>query len=148
MRPKKGLLQAWRDNFEKLYQQSELTPYYQEHILYRIFVHQSILSATILTMLKDDEMQDLGSRINFPMFLEAEPDLAREAVTLRYDEFKFFENPGWEEKVMLKEPLKKWLKAQIRSNKNVYKSLKTLLRKINFLSSIFLRSLDKIKLIQ
>jgi len=114
VRPQKRLLQAWRDNFERLYQQPELAPYYQEHILYRIFVHQSILAATILTMLNKDETRDLGSRVNIPMFLEAAPDIAREAVTLRYDEFKFFENPGWEEKVALKEPLKKWLKAQIR----------------------------------
>jgi hypothetical protein len=113
VRPEKKLLQTWRDNFERIYQQPELTPFYQEHILYRIFVHQSILAATLLTLLHEDEMQDLGLRVNIPMFLETEPDIARQAVTLRYDEFRFFEAPGWEKKVVLNESLKNWLQAQV-----------------------------------
>lgn len=47
LRPKKKFLGTWRDNFERLYQQPELSPYYDEHVLYRIFVHQSILAATL-----------------------------------------------------------------------------------------------------
>jgi len=113
LRPEKKLLRTWRDNFEQLYQQPELTPFYQEHMLYRIFVHQAILSATLLTMSHEDEMHDLGSGFNFPMFLDAAPELAREAVTLRYDEFKFFEQAGWEEKVDLDEFFLNWLQTQI-----------------------------------
>ena len=113
LRPQKKLLRTWRDNFEKLYQGAELAPYYQKHVLYRIFVHQSILSATLLAMLEPNEMQDLGARINLPIFLDAESELFREAVTLRYDEFKFFEGPDWEKKVALSGPLKKWLQVQI-----------------------------------
>ena len=114
LRPAKKLLDTWRDNFERFYQQPELTPYYDEHILYRIFVHQSILSATLLTMLHKDEMQDLGPRVNIPMFLETEPDAASNAVTLRYDEFNFFEKPEWEKKVALNDAFKSWLQKQIR----------------------------------
>jgi hypothetical protein len=114
LRPQKELLRTWRDNFGKLYQKSELAPYYEKHILYRIFVHQSILSATLLAMLGEDEMQDLGSRINFPMFLDIPPEPARKAVTLRYDEFKFFEQPGWEEKVDLDKSFQGWLQTQVR----------------------------------
>ena len=114
VRPGKRLLQTWRNNFELLYQQPELSHYYQEHVLYRIFVHQSILAATLLNMFHKDEMQDLGPRVNVPMFLETEPDAASEAVTLRYDEFKFFERPDWEKKVFLNESLKKWLQTQVR----------------------------------
>ena len=101
LRPQKKLLRTWRDNFEKLYQGPELAPYYEEHILYRIFVHQSILSATLLAMLEPSEMRDLGARVNLPIFLDADPELFHEVVTLRYDEFKFFEQPSWEEKVNL-----------------------------------------------
>ena len=101
LRPQKELLRTWRDNFEKLYQRGELDPYYAEHILYRIFVHQAILSATLLAMLEPREMQNLGVRINLPMFLDAEPELFHKAVTLRYDEFKFFEGPDWKKKVDL-----------------------------------------------
>jgi len=113
VRPQAGLLQTWRNNFECLYFQPELAPFYQENILYRIFVHQAILAGTLLAKLKKDEMQDLGARFNYPVFLEGASELARDVVTLRYDEFKFFQQPGWENKVPLKEPVKKWLGAQV-----------------------------------
>ncbi len=64
-------------------------------------------------MLNKDEMQDLGSRINLPIFLDAEPELFHEAVTLRYDEYEFFKQPDWEKKVVLSETLKKWLQTQV-----------------------------------
>ena len=113
VRPEKRLLRTWRDNFERIYQQPQLAHFYQEHVLYRIFVHQSILAATLLTMLLKDEMQDLGSRVNIPIFLDIEPDIACQADTLRYDEFKFFETPDWEKKVSLNKPLRNWLPAQV-----------------------------------
>lgn len=113
VRPEKKLLQTWRDNFERIYQQPELISCYQEHVLYRIFVHQTILAATLLTLLHKDEMQDLGPHVNIPMFLETEPNIARQVVTLRYDEFEFFETPDWEKKIVLNEFLKDWLSAQV-----------------------------------
>ena len=114
VRPERRLLRTWRDYFEHQYQQPELMLFYQEHVLYRIFVHQAILSATLLAMLGQDELQDLGPHFNFPMFLNIEPKLARNAVTLRYDEFKFFEQAGWEEKAALDKPFQIWLRAQVR----------------------------------
>jgi len=113
VRPKVGLIQTWRDNFERLYQRPELIPFYQENILYRIFVHQAILAATLLTELKEAEMQNLGVSFNYPVFLEPSPEILHDVVTLRYDEFKFFEQPGWENKVLVKEAVKTWLKAQV-----------------------------------
>ena len=114
VRPEDSLLQAWRNNFERLYRQSELAPFYQENILYRIFVHQAILAGTLLATLKKDEMQDLGARFNYPTFLERASELSRDVVTLRYDEFEFFQQPGWEDKVPLRGPVKEWLGAQVR----------------------------------
>ena len=113
VRPKAGLLHTWRDNFERLYLQPELILFYQENILYRTFVHQAILAATLLAGLKEDEMQDLGARFNYPMFLQPSPEIPRDIVTLRYDEFGFFEQPDWENKVLVKEAVKTWLMAQV-----------------------------------
>ena len=58
-------------------------------------------------------MQDLGSRINCPVFLEKAPEIPRDAVTLRYDGFDFFEQAGWETKFSSIEPMKKWLQVQV-----------------------------------
>jgi hypothetical protein len=114
VRPKAGLLQAWRNNFEQLYSRSELAPFYQENILYRIFVHQAILTATLLARVGKNEMQDLGARFNYPVFLEGASESARDVITLRYDEFEFFRQPGWEDRIPLKEPVKDWLGEHAR----------------------------------
>jgi hypothetical protein len=113
VRPNLGLLQAWRDNFERLYNQPDLLPFYQEHVLYRIFVHQAILSATLLAKLKKREMDDLGTRYNQPTFLDIDPAVIREAITLRYDEFKYFDGSDWERQLDLKFHVKAWLSAKV-----------------------------------
>ena len=113
VRPKKHLLQHWQENFDRLYQRPELKPFYQEHVLYYVFVHQSILAATLLQRLTKDETKDLGVRINLPMFLDAKPDLTKNAVTLRYDEYKYFADTSWKEKLNLDETVKLWLQEQV-----------------------------------
>ena len=114
VRTERSLLQSWRENFSTLYLQPELTPFYAQNVLNKIFVHQSILAATLLAKLSVDEIHDMGTRINFPMFLEAEPKSAYNVATLRYDEFKFFDHPDWEKKVFLNETLTDWLRAQVQ----------------------------------
>ena len=114
VRPKADLLQAWRNNFERLYSLPELLPFYQENILYRIFMHQAILAGTILAGLKRDELRDLGARFNHPVFLEEASEPTSDVVTLRYDEFEFFQQSDWESKFLLKGSVKEWLGAQVR----------------------------------
>lgn len=75
--------------------------------------HTIILSATLMAMLKNDKIQDLGPHINYPMFLEPGQNPVYEVVTLRYDEYKLFEGQGWARQVMLKGPVKEWLLAQV-----------------------------------
>ena len=114
VRPKAGLLRAWQNNFERLYSQPELAPFYQENILYRIFVHQAILAGTTLAVLKTEKMQDLGACFNYPVFLNGALEPACDVITWRYDEFEFFQQPGWEDRIPLKRPVKEWLGAQVR----------------------------------
>lgn len=57
-------------------------------------------------------MQDLGPRINYPVFLEDASEIPRVAVTLRYDEFTFFIKSGWETNFSSIELVKKRLQAQ------------------------------------
>lgn len=115
VRPGIGLLRAWRDRFEQLFREPPLAPFYEAHELYRIFVHQAILSATLLARLGEAERRDLGPRVNFPMFLGAPPEGARHAVTLRYDAFEEFEDAGWRAKVVLARPFEEWLRAQLEA---------------------------------
>jgi len=111
VRPEKGLLRAWAENFAGLYAHPAFDKYYQEHILYKIFVHQSVLSATLLAMLRRGEMHDLGPDVNLPVFLGPEREGA--VTSLRYDDFKFFTGPDWESKITLDEDRMAWLRKQV-----------------------------------
>ena len=71
------------------------------------------MSATILAVLKETEIEDLGRNINVPMFLESSVELAQAAVTLRYDEYQFFAQPDWYEKLILEKPVQRWLREQV-----------------------------------
>ena len=93
---------------------SSLYDEHQENILYRIFIHQAILAGTILASLKKDKMHDLGTRFNYPVFLEGTLEPANDVVTLRYDGFDFFQQPCWEDKAPSKGTVKEWLCAQVR----------------------------------
>jgi len=111
VRPGRGLLRAWAENFAACYEHPILQKYYQKHILYKIFVHQSVLSATLLARLEQEEMQDLGPEVNLPVFLEGKREDT--ATSLRYDDFRFFSEPDWESKICLDEERMAWLREQI-----------------------------------
>lgn len=111
VRPEKHLLRTWQVNFESLYRHPELQEFYKKHILYKIFIHQAVLSATLLALLNPTEMQELGAQVNIPVFLPAQQP--EEIISLRYDEFNFFEKADWIEKVHLQNLSLEWLKEQI-----------------------------------
>lgn len=96
VRPRAGLLQSWAQNFARIFQMEQFQPYYVESPLYRIFIHQAVLAATLLTCLPADEFQLLSARYNVPIFLHQRfPIHVPDMVTCRYDEFSFFQNPDW-----------------------------------------------------
>lgn len=94
--PQAGLLQRWAQNFARLFQLEQFQPYYAESPLYRIFIHQAILAATLLACLPADEFHLLSERYNVPIFLRQRfPIHVPDMVTCRYDELSFFQNPDW-----------------------------------------------------
>lgn len=96
VRPQAGLLQRWAQNFDRIFQLEQFQPYYAESPLYRIFIHQAVLAATLLACLPANEFQLLSERYNVPVFLRQRfPIHVPDMVTCRYDEFSFFQNPDW-----------------------------------------------------
>ena len=49
VRPEVGLMQAWRDNFKRIYKTPHYEDFYQQNVLYEIFIHQAILAGTVLS---------------------------------------------------------------------------------------------------
>ena len=113
VRPERGLLQLWRDNFDRLYREACFEELYQREVLYKIFIHQAVLAGTILASTGQQELQELGHLINYPLHMHAEypagrrPAYMDELVTCRYE--AFFQKPDWRKTIAIKEPLKGWL---------------------------------------
>lgn len=120
VRPTIGLLRAWRDNFDRLYRAACFQPFYKQDIRYAIFVHQAILTGTILSRMTQDEMQMLPPLVNYPLHMHAQypaerrPQSLNEIITCRYDTL-FKEDKAWRTRIPpADEPLKSWLDRQVK----------------------------------
>jgi hypothetical protein len=118
VRPKHGLLQSWRDNFARLYHQSIFDAFYNQDILYKIFIHQAVLAGTILSTMQQGELHEFPHTVNYPLHMHTDYPARRKAalmndlITCRHE--AVFDDPGWQSKIQIKEPLLSWLKGQPR----------------------------------
>jgi len=99
VRPKAGLLSAWKNRFEQTVLADAFRPHYKKDSIYAIFVHQAVLSAILMEHLSEDEILILPESYNYPVFLQTRFNLTPPAriFTLRYDQFNFFENQNLKE---------------------------------------------------
>jgi hypothetical protein len=119
VRPERRVLTAWRDTFDRVYRHPAFEQFYEQNVRYRIFIHQAILSGTALSILAPQEFLVLPGSYNYPLHLNAEfpPERAaanlKALVTCRYDGWGFFEAPGWQEVILIDEPLRGWLVREV-----------------------------------
>ena len=112
-RPEKGIFQAWRDTFFRVYRHPDLEAFYEKDRLYRIFIHQTLLTATVLQHCDPSELRELSWRINYPLHLHQEhlpenrPETLNEIITFRYE--GTFRKPGWQKTIPATGKLKAWL---------------------------------------
>jgi len=117
VRPARGLLRAWAERFLALYDQDRYRVFYEQQGLYRIFIHQAVLTGVILAALAPDEMLELPYRVNYPLHMHADyppdrrPARLNDLVSLRYEEI--FAGPDWPAVLPVDEPLLGWLKARV-----------------------------------
>lgn len=118
VRPEKRLIRRWRDLFLSLYNLPEFERFYSNG-LYRIFMHQAVLSAVILNSYPHEELLELPATYNYPLHLYNEdstgrkPDSIEELVTVRHE--GFYKDPDWEKKIHAKEFLRRWIAERLRT---------------------------------
>lgn len=116
-RPGGGLLQRWRDNFDRLYRQPVFDPFYGQNILCKIFMHQAVLAGTVLALTNKASLQELPYLVNYPLHMHGDypghrrPERLNDVITCRYD--TFFDDPAWESAIPIDEPLKSWLTGRL-----------------------------------
>ncbi len=118
VRPEIGLLRKWRENFLRYYRQPAYLDLYRSDFRFAVFVHQAILSATILAAMPRERMVEMSERYNYPLNLYSEiPERRRtgrlnDLVTARYDFFTNYQH--WNALIRIEEPLKGWIREQFR----------------------------------
>ncbi len=123
-RPENHLLNNWCDQFNQHYLTQTFIPFYEQHVLYRIFMHQAILTGTILAQFEQSDLHQLPHLVNYPLHMHAtyprvhRPAKLNDVVTTRYDDL--FQAPNWRELVDIAEPLQSWLLNRIPTNYDAY----------------------------
>lgn len=116
VRPAAGLLRKWADQFAADYADPAFAAFYEQHALYRIFVHQAILSGVLLAALEPAAWYALPPTFNYPLHLYADdtpdrrPASINDLVTCRYEDV--FAQPDWADTLPIHDPLKSWIAAE------------------------------------
>jgi hypothetical protein len=116
-RPRELLLQKWSNTFFDLYQKLPFQEFYKKDELYKIFVHQALLSGAILSNFETDELAELPPTYNYPLHLHTEdvtihrPSVMEEVVTFRHE--SFYQDEEWTKKMPAKQQLRQWLAERI-----------------------------------
>ena len=119
VRPERKLLQSWSEDFRRLYTLPVFSAFYKRDILYRLFIHQAVLSGTILAQTKNEERHELPYLVNYPLHMHASYPAPRRAarlndvITCRYDTLAA--EAHWEQTIAIDDPLRSWLQEQRRS---------------------------------
>jgi len=118
VRPERGLLTTWGDEFRRIHRLPEYQPLYRQDERYQIFIHQAVLSGVILKMFGREEMHEFPEVINYPLNLHAaevppeiRPDSLNDLITCRHDGLENLH--GKLGGLPVKEPLKSWLKERL-----------------------------------
>ena len=119
VRPGKGILRKWSEDFQKLYNDSTLVQMCQDDVTNRIFLHQTALVGAVLNTISHDEMVELPDSYNYPLFFEQMFGATREfgsiedITTLRYDIYFRDPDPEWAEKLKGSADKVNWLKERL-----------------------------------
>jgi hypothetical protein len=119
VRPERGILRKWPEDFEILYTDPELIRMCDEDITNKIFLHQTALVGAAVNTVSQGEMLELPDRYNYPIFFHQQWDAAKEfgsiedVVTLRYDVYFRDPDPEWRQKLKGPAHLVAWLAERL-----------------------------------
>lgn len=122
VRPERGILRRWPEDFAILYTDPELIRMCDEDITNKIFLHQTALVGAVLNSVAENETMELSDRYNYPIFFHQQWDAEREfgsiedVVTLRYDVYFRNPDPDWRRKLKGPDSLVGWLAERLGGN--------------------------------
>ena len=91
-RPKKRIFQLWKKFFLDYGYSTELLEFYKKGELYQIFIHQALLTCSVLSTFNKNRLQQLPFEYNYPIHLyessvsEFKPKNLNNLITIRYED--------------------------------------------------------------
>jgi hypothetical protein len=122
VRPERGILRQWPENFRLLYEDPLFAEMCQKDVYKRIFLHQAALVGAILNTLNKGEMLEFSAKYNYPLFFHEKFEATRkfgdisEAITTRYDIYFRDPTPGWSDRLKGPVEIITWLKEKFPEN--------------------------------
>lgn len=119
VRPELGVLQAWGDDFRRLYSDSVLTSLCRDNQVHAIFLHQTALVGSVLHRIGRSQVVELPETYNYPIFFHqqwesaAEFDDIRGVVTMRHEGYFRNPDPAWAAKLKARKGVVDWLKDHL-----------------------------------
>lgn len=121
VRPETGLLRKWSSNFINLCDDPVWIPFCNSDERYRTFLHQAILTATLLRELTEEEFEIYPIHVNFPLYSYPrhphKPQWVNELLTCRLDMLNV--DDCWKTWLPVREPLRSWLINQFEEIKSI-----------------------------
>jgi len=117
IRPDKGVLQTWCSDFEELLGDKAFQETIADDRLHRLFLHQAVFSAVLMSKLQPSEIKMLPPEYGYPLHLHDKLPAKRRAraindlVTIIYEDY--FHQNDWDQGIAMGEPLKSWLKSRL-----------------------------------
>ena len=119
LRPQKGILQCWADDFSGLIQDSVIVEQCRADVDKRVFLHQNALTGAVLNILGRDEMLELSDRYNYPLLFDKNYEASRpfndltDVVSMRCVVSAEKVGPEWYAQVKGPEDKIAWLKERL-----------------------------------
>jgi hypothetical protein len=124
VRPRKGILRKWAEDFSILYHDSSLVDMCERDVDKRIFLHQTALVGAVLHLVGRENMHELPDAYNYPIFFHQQYESAQkfesldEIVTLRYDVYFRNPDPDWAVKLRGPRNIINWLAEKLGKDRD------------------------------
>lgn len=111
--PAKGILRAWRDNFERLLRDPASRAFYTSDRSYAIFCHQAVLSAVVAARVGRERTHLLPPSYGYPLQLQDQPGFTNRSNDLA--ELTIVITGGFDQlaNIAMTEPFTSWVRANV-----------------------------------
>lgn len=117
LRTDRGILQFWRDRFFTIIEHEEMHDYFEEHVLFKIFIHQAVLTGAVLASTTASERLLLPETVNYPIYFHEQHPFhgsvssSDDLISCRYD--TYFNLEADEKNFIFSDSVKPWIDAEV-----------------------------------